>query len=184
MVNLIVFLFFLIVSYIGICAVAATDKFITGQYNSLYKVRFLKVFKCDIEDLDNKNAIFATVFLVAIVVFGLSYYLSYKPITLKIARKNEVSAEFEQIYSRFGIQYSKKFVVFKYNHGWECSDGLKKCFNEEYFVNMFKANQDISEYANISLDGSYIEFKKPAIDLITKSYESNESIKNEIISED
>lgn len=184
MVSLIVFLFFLIVSYIVICAIAATDKSVAEAYDVSYKARFLKVLKCDINNNDNIIAICVTSFFAAIAIFGLSYCLSYKPITLRIVRKNEVSAEFEQIYSRFGVQYNKKFIVSKYYTGFSCLNESNRCFNKEYFVNMFKAGQDISEYANISLDGSYIEFKKPAIDLITKPSESNESIENEIISED
>lgn len=60
-----------------------------------------------------------------------------------------------ETYTRFGIERQSKFIENKYF----IFDTNDMVYNKQYFEYLYKAGEDVSNYADISLDGRLLMFK-------------------------
>lgn len=146
-----------------------------GEYESL------KSFCSKIKAYNQRawhNTIFnadviGSVLLISSLIYSVLWFSTYNEKSIKILKKNNVSVEFLKTYDRFGIERQSKFIENKYF----MTDIYGIQYNKQYFKNLYKAGEDVSDYATISLDGEVLYLKRVSPE---KELDNNYYIKNKL----
>ena len=133
-----------------------------GEYESLKS--FCSKIKAYNQNVWHDNAFSADfiggVLMISAIFYGILFFSTYEEKSIKVLRRNTVSAEFLKTYNRFGIERQSKFVENKYFIS--ATNGMQ--YDAQYFEYLYKAGEDVSDYADISLDGEVLFLKNISIE--------------------